>query len=709
MTRRNTFAPLIPGTIRAGALWLAAALAGGCLTNGLLDSMTDARGSSARLHPPLLLDPLMVTGTVGEFRGGNFHYGLDFSTGGKTGAPVYAVADGFIRQIMFGRYNIGYGIRIEHTDGRVSRYGHLDAFSKRVLGHPAVAGVHDRILLRRDFVLSIPDDSLAVRRGEVIASSGETGIGFAHLHFEYIDRDGRTWLNPLRYGLEIPDRRPPVFRMLTVTPATADSRLNGKNATLRIPLRPAGPPVWNPAPEQARFEQSYVPAKAMGPRDLRVLGGARFQLDAYDPAEPAGRSRLGLSEGRLYPTDRPDETLFAFRFDRLARVPDFYHGLLFDRSNTKLRGGARYLYNYYERAPGALPFVNGPATRPGALRGETSITLSGTDAVGNLATVTVTLDQDPGEAGVGAQAEAPDQPGLDPLATGLAPTVFADRDSVVQSRDGKASLSFVAGQTFEDLSLRVRSAGHPARLPPGMQAISPAFAFERQIAGGDAKTKADLDPTESYLDFLSPIPGSVAATSPRQARARPVQIGVYQIGRRGVFPLSLPEPMPFELERSDAKDSHENAAPIDSDAENSTRHTLYTDGRYHFRTRGTALFAVLVDRAPPTFQPVSPYAPGRLRKRPAKHREFRGDVYQRAGMRLFLRPADVGAGVDYSTLRVSVDGVECYTDHDPDRGHVEVFWPAHITQPGDHKLVANVRDKAGNPARAFRYAYRVIE
>ena len=69
------------------------------------------------MHPPLLLEPLVVTGTLGEFRNGNFHYGLDFSTGGETGAAVHAIADGHVRQIMFGRYNIGYAVRIEHDDG----------------------------------------------------------------------------------------------------------------------------------------------------------------------------------------------------------------------------------------------------------------------------------------------------------------------------------------------------------------------------------------------------------------------------------------------------------------------------------------------------------------------------------------------------------------------------------------------------------------
>ena len=40
-------------------------------------------------HPPLD-PPLRITGSFGELRGGHFHAGLDFSTGGTTGRPVYA-------------------------------------------------------------------------------------------------------------------------------------------------------------------------------------------------------------------------------------------------------------------------------------------------------------------------------------------------------------------------------------------------------------------------------------------------------------------------------------------------------------------------------------------------------------------------------------------------------------------------------------------
>lgn len=674
-----------------------------CLTPGPMGIFLPGSSGSQqnrRLHPPLLIEPLMVTGTVGEFRNGNFHYGLDFSTGGEVGANVHAVDDGFVRRVMFGRYNIGYAIWIEHPDGRVSRYGHLQSFSHRLLAHPSVASIHEKILLRKNFVLHIPDESLPVRRGEVIASSGETGIGFAHLHFEYIERDKHTWLNPLRFGLQLPDRRPPIFQEVTIVPADANSRLNGKSDALRIALIPAGPPVWNPATETLRFEQTYVPAKPLRPDELRVFGAVRFQLDAYDAAEPNGRSRLGLAAGRLFRADRPNHSLFAFHFDRLPRLPGFHHGTLFDRFHTKLRGGARYLYNYSERAPGALPFVTadkdqGRVSFHHDRKQNQSITLSGTDATGNLASVTLEL-QGASRRKVTTNTSDPDDTS-NANESRIPPTVFADRSATLQTANGSAELFFEAGQTFEDLALRLRPAKRPGRLPRGMQLLSPAYAFERVIASDTGAPRV-----AAYIDFFGKIKGKVIGTPPAKSGARPVQIGVYRLGRRhSVTPISLPTPMIPGKKATGAGDDRNQAT--------AQMHTLFADGRYHFRTRSTGVFVVLADRAPPEFRPVPVYAPGRLRKRPHKHRKFRGDLYQQADMRIFLRPRDVGAGVDYNSLEVTVDGIQCFTDHDPDRKHAEVFWPAHITQPGDHILIANIRDRAGNSAKTFRYNYRVIK
>ena len=43
--------------------------------------------------------PLTLSGNFGEIRSNHFHCGLDFKTGGVTGKPVRALADGYISRI----------------------------------------------------------------------------------------------------------------------------------------------------------------------------------------------------------------------------------------------------------------------------------------------------------------------------------------------------------------------------------------------------------------------------------------------------------------------------------------------------------------------------------------------------------------------------------------------------------------------------------
>lgn len=97
------------------------------------------------------------------------HYGIDIAV--KAGEPVYASASGFV--VFSGwTYDFGNYIILYHGDDYFTIYGHNNA----------------NLAETKDFI----------SRGEVIATSGETGIASGpHLHFE-IWKDG-TALNPLEF------------------------------------------------------------------------------------------------------------------------------------------------------------------------------------------------------------------------------------------------------------------------------------------------------------------------------------------------------------------------------------------------------------------------------------------------------------------------------------------------------------------------------
>ena len=134
-----------------------------------------------------------VSSTFQEFRSSHFHAGIDVRTFQRTGFPVLAVADGVIERISISNRNFGRCLYLRHADGRYSVYGHLEKFRADL----EAQGV--RMQLGRGekyFAACALPSPLAVRRGEVIAFSGESGAGFAHLHLEIRNQFDEA-LNPL--------------------------------------------------------------------------------------------------------------------------------------------------------------------------------------------------------------------------------------------------------------------------------------------------------------------------------------------------------------------------------------------------------------------------------------------------------------------------------------------------------------------------------
>lgn len=106
-----------------------------------------------------------------------FHAGVDFSA--ATGTEVHATGDGIV---SFAGYDGGYGqkVTINHGYGYKTIYAHLS-----------------KALVR---------EGQRIRRGEIIALSGNTGVSTGpHLHYE-VQKNGVT-VNPTAYFEDAPDRK----------------------------------------------------------------------------------------------------------------------------------------------------------------------------------------------------------------------------------------------------------------------------------------------------------------------------------------------------------------------------------------------------------------------------------------------------------------------------------------------------------------------
>jgi len=150
-----------------------------------------------------------ISSTFQEFRSNHFHAGIDLRTFRQTGFPVLAVAAGVIERISMSDRGYGRCLHLRHTDGRYSVYGHLEKFREDI--EAQVARVQQKLGKKYFGTWALPVP-LAVRRGEVIAFSGESGSGFPHLHLEIRDQLGRA-INPLSLIANLPpDAHEPLLK-----------------------------------------------------------------------------------------------------------------------------------------------------------------------------------------------------------------------------------------------------------------------------------------------------------------------------------------------------------------------------------------------------------------------------------------------------------------------------------------------------------------
>jgi hypothetical protein len=153
------------------------------------------------VHQPLD-GPLAVSGELAELRNHHFHSGIDLRTGGVTGKPVYAVADGWVRRIVVRPDGYGWALYIDHPSGFTTVYGHLESFSDEIWQF-AESEAKRRGSYRLD--LYPAKGSLTVVAGSVIGLSGNSGSsGGPHVHFEVRDQASEEILDPVAHGLAIP-------------------------------------------------------------------------------------------------------------------------------------------------------------------------------------------------------------------------------------------------------------------------------------------------------------------------------------------------------------------------------------------------------------------------------------------------------------------------------------------------------------------------
>ncbi len=181
---------------------------------------------------PLDID-LVLAGNFGEMRANHFHSGLDIKTDQKEGLPVYAPADGYVSRIQVQHYGYGKALYILHPNGYTTVYGHLRSYAGDIEKY-----VKDTQYAKETYELELfPDKTLLpVKKGDIIAYSGNTGgSGGPHLHFEIRDASQRP-MNPLLFGIEIPDSQTPIVSAVFAYPIGEDAHINQSQNRTKLRL-----------------------------------------------------------------------------------------------------------------------------------------------------------------------------------------------------------------------------------------------------------------------------------------------------------------------------------------------------------------------------------------------------------------------------------------------------------------------------------------
>jgi len=293
--------------------------------------------------------------------------GLDIRTNRKVDYPVYAAADGYIARVSVQAFGFGQAIYIKHPNGYTTVYGHLNSF------FPGLGAAVEKAQYQKEswaVDLTFPPEQFPVKKGQLIAHSGNTGGSQGpHLHFEIRDTKTEECLNPLLFGYLTDDRVPPTIAKLA---------MYDRHKSLYVQQ-----PRMFPVVKGASGTYSPIPKTIITGSDK-----ISFSINANDRTAPSSGPN-GIYAAKIC---MDDELVSEFKLERIGYNETLY-------LNAQIDYGYKHKGGVYLQQLSPLPGDRGPVYHTGNPDGlihlrdtlAHAVDIDVVDANGNLATLRFTV------------------------------------------------------------------------------------------------------------------------------------------------------------------------------------------------------------------------------------------------------------------------------------------------------------------------------
>lgn len=439
-----------------------------------------------------------LTSTFGESRPRRFHTGFDIKTWNQVGYQAIAVRDGSVIRMQMSPFGYGRALYVKLDTGETAVYAHLLKFADRL---QAIAEEEQERRGRYSITRQFPPGALPVKKGEVIAYTGQSGIGSPHLHFEL--RNARNEpINPLRMGFRLQDDISPTIMALAVTPL-------GPGSTVNSDFRPQ---ILQPASSRRHAGAMFSEI----PQPIAFSGRVGLAVSAFDLAAGVN-NRLAVYSLKLF----VDEQLqFHSRYDQL----DFRHNryIELDRDYGLERNGYGQFYKLYKEPANELALYGhlnsfGGALQVAALRGAGNLDPVSTSGA-EQGTRPLSRENQAGDYNRAADATAPLADYRDTAsgraATGLS---WGKHSFRVEVSDYFGNVSILTGQLL---------AGPTFSIEPILLSADEQELVVKQLVSPQGREIRDVE-VHAMRQSLSSLPRHFGGEEmkPGAQRTRPAQIG----------------------------------------------------------------------------------------------------------------------------------------------------------------------------------------